>query len=42
MLLNKPGTTASMIATYENTCFVSISGTGAVPADTAAGGWNKV
>jgi hypothetical protein len=41
MLLNKPGATASTTATYYN-CFVSLSGSGAAPADTAAGGWNKV
>jgi hypothetical protein len=40
MLLNKPGS-ASTTATY-NSCYVSISGTGEAPADTAAGGWNKV
>jgi hypothetical protein len=41
MLLSKPNTTASTTATYTD-CFVSISGTGTAPADTAAGGWNKV
>jgi hypothetical protein len=41
MLLNKPGSTASTTATYVY-CYVSISGSGAAPADTAAGGWNKV
>jgi hypothetical protein len=40
MVLNKPGS-ASKTSTYSN-CFVSISGSGAAPADTAAGGWNKV
>jgi hypothetical protein len=42
MLLNKPGS-ASTSGTY-NTCYVSISGSssGTAPADTAAGGWNKV
>jgi hypothetical protein len=40
MLLNKPGTTASTTATYYN-CFVSISGSGAAPSDTALGGYNK-
>jgi hypothetical protein len=39
MVLNKPGS-ASTTATY-NTCYVSISGSGTAPADTAAGGWNK-
>jgi hypothetical protein len=40
MLLNKPSS-ASTGATYYS-CYVSISGSGAAPADTAAGGWNKV
>jgi hypothetical protein len=40
MLLNKPGS-ASKTATY-NSCYVSISGSGAAPDDSAAGGWNKV
>jgi hypothetical protein len=40
MLLNKPGS-SSTTQTYSN-CYVSVSGSGAAPSDTAAGGWNKV
>jgi hypothetical protein len=40
MVLNKPGDTASTSGTYSS-CFVSISGSGSTPADTANGGWNK-
>jgi hypothetical protein len=39
MLLNKPGGT-NTTAIY-TACFVSLSGSGDAPADTAAGGWNK-
>jgi hypothetical protein len=40
MLFNKPGV-PSPTATYGN-CYVSASGSGAAPADSAAGGWNQV
>jgi hypothetical protein len=41
MLLNRP-LSQSTTSTYRETdCFVSISGTGTIVADTAAGGWNK-
>jgi hypothetical protein len=40
MLLNYPDG-ASTSGTYQS-CYVSLSGSGTAPADTAAGGWNKV
>jgi hypothetical protein len=40
MVLNKKGSTASKTATFNSNCYVSISGSGTAPADTAAGGWN--
>jgi hypothetical protein len=39
MVLNKATSTSNVAY---GTCFVSISGSGTIPADTAAGGWNVV
>ncbi|MDR2020681.1 MAG: hypothetical protein LBQ14_07965, partial [Treponema sp.] len=40
MLQNQPGDTPSTTAAY-GSCYVSISGSGPAPSDTALGGWNK-